>query len=512
MKENLFLWIFFYDIIHSNVGMKPGKISLFCVLFAPFGAFAASSEGVPSYYQTDNTITANQAAYGQYASQGYTQYVGQSGNKQIVGSQSYSYQVPRPSVPTTIGTMTANGISMPTEDRTSIYAMYTRRFADFEFKTGVNSVLEWDDMVYNEIGVGIHHNFSIRNFDMFAYGEYSMGFMSHGGMSMDYDLEPFDYAEDTNYGIFTISVGDQTGRTNHLRVGIGAHHVWDLGGWKISPSFGYEIFNHNLEMSNHLYPNPGIYLPLMTDKGDYVYGDTSGHYYTVPIGTDAPDDWYQVCMSPEDIKLVQAPATGLTDLGTTLVTGDYDPAMGYIPWGVDSGECVIIGGDGPVLVEGTTHIYNTTWSGFYIGLEIEKQMTLADKLRFYVQFGLPKYSSEGTWPNRTDWQQNPSFIDEGNNGAYSYAAEMEYSYQISDRMQLAIKVDTNLFHVGAIGGELYMAEYTDFLLDENGMYVLDENGLPILETVPAETVYVTDQLDHATWQSFGLHVGLKYSF
>ena len=478
---------------HTNVGMKAGKFAFLCGILAPFVAHA-SNEGVPSYYRTNETQNANKTLYGQYARQGYTNYVGQSGDKQIVNSRSTTYQIPRPQVPEEsemVTMMTANGIAMPVEDRTTVYAMYSRRFADFEFKTGVNSVLEWDDMVFDEIGVGLQHNFSLRSFDMFAYANYTMGFMSHGGMSMDYDLEPYDWA-DPDYGIFTISVGDQTGRTNRFRVGIGAHHIWDVAGWKISPSFGYEIFNHNLEMSNHLYPNPGVFLPLMTDKGDYVYGDESGHYWSLPIGTDAPEDWYQVCMSPEDIKLVQAPVSGFNDLGTELVTGDYDPAMGYVPWGVDSGECVIIGGDGPVLIEGTTHIYNTTWSGFYIGLEIEKQMTLADKLRFYFQVGLPKYSSEGTWPNRTDWQQNPSFIDEGSNGAYSYAAEMEYNYRLSDRMQLAIKVDTNVFHVGKIGGEIYWAE--------------------TMETVPAWTQSVSDQLKHATWQSFGLHVGLKYSF
>ncbi|HIS70538.1 MAG TPA: hypothetical protein IAD02_00925 [Candidatus Enterousia intestinigallinarum] len=491
--------------------MNTGRIAFLCGILVPFAAIA-SNEGVPSYYQTNNTTTVNQAAYGKYASQGYTQYVGQSGNKQIVGSQTTSYQVPRQTVPTIAGTMTANGIAMPVENNTTLWAGYTRRFADFEFKTGVNSVLEWDDMVFDEIGVGLQHNFSIRSFDMFATAEYSMGFMSHGGMSMDYDLEPYDASKPYD-GIFTISVGDQTGRTNHLKVAIGAHHVWDIGGWKLSPSFGYEIFNHNLEMSDHYYPNPGIFLPLMTSNGDYVYGDLNGTYYSVPINVTPPEDWYQVCMSPEDIKLVQTTASGgIWEIGTSLVTGDYDPNMGYIPWGVDAGECVVIGGDGPVIVEGTTHIYNTTWSGFYIGLEIEKQMTLADKLRFYFQVGLPQYSSEGTWPNRTDWQQNPSFIDEGSNGSYSYAAEMEYNYRISDRMQLAIKVDTNLFHVGKIGGELYLAEYTQWLVDENGYYILDDNGLPILETVPPETVYISDQLERATWQSFGLHIGLKYSF
>lgn len=485
--------------------MNIRLIAFFTGIIAPLTAFAAK-EGVPSYYQT-NTPNANQAAYSQYANQGYTKYVGQSGQKQVVGSRSYSYQVPRATMPEFTGIMTTNGIALPAaaEPATSIYADYTRRFADFEFKTGVNSILEWDDMVFNEITVGAHHNFSLRNFDLFAYGEYTYGKMSHGGLSMDYDLKPFDESRPEE-GIFTISIGDESGRSDHFRFGIGAHHIWDIGGWKLSPSIGYEIFKHDLEMSDHYYPNPGIYLPLMTDKGDYVYGDANGNYFTAPVGATVQSDWYQVCMSPEDIKLVQAPGSGYFQLGSNLVMGDYDPTMGTIPWGVDAGECVIIGGDGPIVVGGTTHIYDTTWSGFYIGLEIEKQMTLSDKLRFYVQFGLPKYSSEGTWPNRDDWQQNPSFLDEGSNGAYSYMAEMEYNFRLSNRLQLSLKVDTNCFHVGKIAGELYIAERTYFL------YVLDADNHPILETTPAHTEEISDSLKHATWQSFGLHLGVKYSF
>lgn len=493
--------------------MRKSLVSFLSGIFAPVAAFAVN-EGVPSYYQTNRAPNANQAAYSSYANQGYTKYVGQSGNKQIVDTRTYSYQVPRQSMPQMGGGMTTNGIALPSDAQpsTSIYAGYARRFADFEFKTGVNSVLEWDDMVFDEIGVGARHNFSLRDFDMFAYAEYTYGKLNHGGMSMDYDLEPFEKTIQ-NVGIFTISIGDQSGKTNHFKFGIGAHHVWDIGGWKLSPSIGYEIFKHNLEMSDHMYPNPGIYLPLLTEKGDYVFGDADGYYYTVPQGTAAPEDWYQVCMSPEDIKLVQTTVGGgIYNLGTSLVTGDYNSEMGTIPWGVEPNECVIIGGDGPIIVQGTTHIYNTTWSGFYVGLEIEKQMTLTDKLRFYMQFGLPKYSSEGIWPNRTDWQQNPSFIDEGSSGAYSYAAEMEYNLRLSDRMQLALKVDTNLFHVGNIPGKLYISEYSYYLVDDNGQYVVDNDGWPILENVPASTVDVPNSLKEATWQSFGLHLGIKYSF
>lgn len=467
-----------------------------CLLSLVTYAAHAAREGTPSYYQN-----------GYSSANGYTPYVG-VGQKQVVGERTYSYQVPRPVTPTVTGTMTPNGIALPAavEPATTIWADYSRRVADFRFETGVNSILEWDDMIFNEIGVGAKHVFSMGNFDIFAYGEYRYGSMQSGNWSVDYDLKPYNQVQ-PEYGIFTISVGDESGHTSNIKFGIGAHHVWDIGGWKLSPSVGYEIFKHNLEMSNHIYPNPGVYIPMITSDGQYVFGDADGNYISVPY-TDAAnvsDEWYQVCASPEDIKVVTGYANG------SLVTGDYDPSMGSI-WGVLPGECVVIGGDGAITVPGTTHIYNTTWSGIYVGLEVEKQMTLSDKLRFYAQFGLPSYESEGIWPNRTDWQQNPSFIDKGDNGAYMYRLEMEYNMKLSDRIQLTLKADTDYFNVGKIGGELYVAEYTTWALNTDGSYALDENGLPYLVTTAAHTQKVSDSLKSASWMSFGLHVGLKVAF
>ena len=104
--------------------MRKSFITLFTGIFAPFVAFAAN-EGVPSYYQTDNAPTANQAAYSSYANQGYTKYVGKSGNKQIVDTRSYSYQVPHQITPqVSRNGMTANGIAVPVADQpaTTIYA------------------------------------------------------------------------------------------------------------------------------------------------------------------------------------------------------------------------------------------------------------------------------------------------------------------------------------------------------------------------------------------------------
>lgn len=490
--------------------MKAKFITIFATIFSPFAAFSAR-EGTPAYYQN-----ANQANQAYYQNQGFTDYVGPGGTKQVIGQRVQTYQVPRQTAPVLEpGAMTLSGIAMPDEAKWVLSADYYRRYANFKFETGVNSILEWDDMIFNTVGVRAQHNFALRDFDLFIYGDYQYGSLSHGGLSMDYDLSPYD-PRFPDYGIFTISVGDMSGSSNHMRFGFGARNIWNIGGWQISPSIGYEIFKHNLEMSNHIYPNPGIYLPLMTNGGDYVFGDDYGHYFTVPQADAqyvAGEGFYQVCMSPEDIKLVDTGLeSGFFDLGTAISTIDYNPIGGEIPWGVPPGSCVVIGGDGQILVEGTTHIYNTTWQGIYFGLDIEKQMTLNDKLRFYFQVGLPSYKSEGIWPNRTDWQQNPSFIDEGNNGSLSYRAEIEYNYKLSERLQLSIGADLHYFHVGKIGGQLFVAEYSTWILGEDGLPVLDDNGWPILETVPAHTEDVTDSLKYAEWQSFAVRLGLKYAF
>lgn len=501
--------------------MKVKFILSLLGICAPLAAFSASREGVPSYYNSAaNYGTQKSVSNAVYTNNGvHSSYVGQNNQKKVVGQRSYSYDVYSPQQPTVTGTITPNGVAInPADEPNFVLAVdYARKYAKFGFQTGVNSRLEWNDMIFNEIGVNAQYNFDVRGVDMFAFGEYRYGSLGDHGLSMDYDLEPYDWKY-PDYGLFTISMGDMSGKTNYMRFGIGARHIWDISGWKLSPSFGYEIFNHDLKMSDHLYPNPGIYLPLMTQYGDYVYGDTSGNYYSVPQGTAVPDDYYQVCMSPEDIKVVYAgadrsPQVTVDQNGNlVLVTGDYQTIWGDLPWGVGPGECVIIGGDGPTIIEGTTHIYNTKWQGLFVGLEVEKQMTFADKLRFYAQVGLPSYYAEGTWPNRTDWQQNPSFIDEGRNGSYSYQLEMEYTYTMSNRLQLSIKAETNFYRVGKVGGELYVASYTQWLIDEAGQYVLDANGYPILEVVEGHTEHISDSLKYAQWQSFGLHLGLKYAF
>ena len=123
--------------------MRKELITFLPALLLPFAAVAAN-EGVPVYYQQAAAANSNQINYGQYANQGYTKYVGTSGNKQIVGSRVTTYTVERPKVQNDYlysgyaasSGMTVNGIAMvpEIEYKTNLYADYTRRFANFDFR------------------------------------------------------------------------------------------------------------------------------------------------------------------------------------------------------------------------------------------------------------------------------------------------------------------------------------------------------------------------------------------
>ncbi len=462
----------------------------------PFAA--AAREGTPSYYQSGYGIPENSNQV----------YVGNRSSDVVVGQRVNTVSTPNPAGNVKPYTMTPNGVDAPSDDF-ELNLTVGRKFADFEFKTGVNSILEWDDMIFNEIGVSGRADFTLFGSDAYVFADYRHGFYESGGYSMDYDLEAF-YSSASNEGIFTVSIGDQDGKTDYFRLGLGGRHVWNAGGWKFSPSFGYEIFKHDLEMFDHRYPNPATYIPALSPNGEYIFGNgNSDGFITVPQGSSIPAGYYQVCLGPEDLQLINVNGDG-TISGAGLPTGlPGDPSV----WGVPFGECVILGADGEIMVPGTTHKYNTTWSGFFIGMEVEKQLTYVDHLRFYAQIGMPYYSSEGIWPNRTDWQQDPSFVDEGSNGGLSYAFEAEYSYRISDNWSLSLKGNMDYYKIGKIGGELYVAGGDYFVIDENGQYLdEDDDGLPDTVHVAEQTEKIEDALKSAVWQSFGIHLGVKAVF
>ena len=100
-------------------------------------------------------------------------------------------------------------------------------------------------------------------------------------------------------------------------------------------------------------------------------------------------------------------------------------------------------GTGAILVEGATHIYNDMGKGFQLGLELEKQMTYNNDNAFLF----PGWKvCPVIHPGKVYGQTEPtgkakSFVvnDPRQQGAYSYQAEMEYNYKMSERFDVGTK-------------------------------------------------------------------------
>ena len=116
--------------------MKRGIISFLPAMLIHCAALAAN-EGVPVYYQDVPTVNTNQSNYGAYADSGYTKYIGKTGEKQVVGTRTYSYTTEKRNrpVPTieeysenltyaTAGTMTVNGLGLAPEMEPSTYGWW----------------------------------------------------------------------------------------------------------------------------------------------------------------------------------------------------------------------------------------------------------------------------------------------------------------------------------------------------------------------------------------------------
>ncbi len=461
------------------------------MLFISANLFGASKEGVPVYYQNlpvnnvyyrgnstpNNVVVARNTSYGQsqYRYNNQTDFTSSKWNLEETGW--------------------------------ALGADVGRRYADFTFETGVLSKLSWTNMIFNEIGVNLAKTFDLGDYPIQLKADYRHGTMADSGDSYDDDLRtnPLDpYAS-----LYTISVGKSEGKTDSFRLAVGAKDIWNLGGWKLTPYIGYEIFQHDLKMKDHRYPNQGVNIPALTQNGNYIFTDGDGTFYS---GTEATDTYpYQVCLSPEDLPIF----TNFTGTTTTLnQTTWVSTPPDYPPWGVSADQCVVIGGDGEILVDGITHIYNTTWSGFFVALGLEKQFSINDKLSAYAQIGVPYYESDGIWPNRTDWQQDPSFTDKGS-GGFSYKLEAEYTYAFSPSLKLSIKVDTDYYRKGKTEGTLYAAGYWDYTYDSDGIPETDCSSgtcYYVMEYKNPESIHDPDALKWAEWQSFGLHIGLKTIF
>ncbi|MHA1540526.1 MAG: hypothetical protein ACTSXL_05685 [Alphaproteobacteria bacterium] len=407
-----------------------------------------------------------------------------------------------------------------------------RRFADFEYQLNfgysynsgnythqgpavskpAGSILEWDDMIFNELGITARKDFKYKKYPLFVFGEYKQGKLEKSGDSRDDDLTVDD--------LWDISIGGIEATTSGWKFGIGWNNAFQWSDFTFSPVFGYMSQTHDLNMTNQIYAQP--------DQTVYMYGpDLNGDGTPDPIYED--DGETHMCLWNSDLANVLPNIDISLDDGTLIFDfdenfwdeGDSDGNGDQTSWiGCDisnqycntndsgndpltyedflqfdiepdandpSAGCMLGGYDVSVALGGQTQKYEATWSGFFIGTYMDRQFNPRESLSFYAQVAMLDYTATADWVYRTDLA-HPSFED--NASGMGYELRMTYTREIVPTWDFQLSVDWENFELSGGTTTIHWAEATD------------DHGLTSSEPFA----------NYAVWQSMGLRIGVIKKF
>jgi len=493
-------------ILKGKRAMKLSTKVSFCAVIATV-AFCSSvnkayaEEGYPVYYNNYLSSTYNGSVYAPqqaptYQNNGYSPYG--TAQQSYYPQQNTGYTTPVPpaqQVQKGTGYTEYQIEEVKPVDNTKyllkgpmgmdIEFSMGRVFSDFEFQlTPENentyddartqgSILEWDDMIFNEMKLKIRKDFTLdknKENKMFAFAEYKKGSLVQSGDSRDDDMrvDPYYYT----------SIGGIEANTNGYKVGLGWTDAFKLDGFKFSPTMGYTNQSHNLTMTDQAYalPEP-VYYYTEDDNGNsvLVYDEDANPmcaYYTDSVTAGSIED-----DTGTDIPL-WIDSDGDGQLDTQLASTD----LIYIGYD-EGGDCTVGGTGSESFLAGPVQIYNTNWSGFFLGSFVNKVFGPKDSIQFYGEFAIMDFLAEANWVRRTDLA-GPMY-DKAK--AIGYTFEMTYKHKIARDMDLTFNANFETF-------SLFGSATTDINFSDG------------------TSTHIENSMMYADWNSMGFHLGLQKLF
>ncbi|MBN1783425.1 MAG: hypothetical protein JW812_00470 [Alphaproteobacteria bacterium] len=394
-----------------------------------------------------------------------------------------------------------------------------RRFADFEYQLNfgysynssdythegpavsksAGSILEWDDMIFNEIGITARKDFQYDKYPLFVFGEYKQGKLAKSGDSRDDDLTVDD--------LWDISIGGIDASTSGWKFGLGWNDAFTWADFTFSPVIGYMSQTHDLNMTNQIYPQPEQTVYMYGPDGDGdgnpdpIYDDAGNH--TCLWNTDLEqlnpvgggDLYANLDADPEGEVVYQDGGVGwitCTSAVDNNYCGTYDPIWNGLSYQdvllfdtdgqVGTDGCLLGGYDVAVALGGQTQKYQATWSGFFIGTYMDRQFNEKESLSFYGHVAMLDYEATADWVYRTDLA-HPSFKDAAS--GMGYELRMTYTREFAPSWDFKLSVDWETFE---LEGGTSTVNYAD--------------GSTASEPFA----------NYAVWQSMGLQVGVVRKF
>ena len=334
---------------------------------------------------------------------------------------------------------------------------YKMSEGQFMFETDVGSKLNWDEAFSGEIDVKILRDFMVKNYQLVAEVGFSKGSLTTSRTSDD----------DVFNELHIFSLGNGSANLSSWNVGIGIRNIFKFGGFEITPFIGWKQKRQDLQMADHVAPAP-FFLDyfceqhpnlVLADQGicadiDMGYGPLS-----FLLGLGSSKGYIYIRDTNGNVR--RPTSSEMEDVA--VIPGAVDTSYGQVvnlSWKMlvpDEDFCYLTKGQLTACIERTdgdgynniadvfggvsslndqrgftTHIYNVTWSGPYIGATAERPISIKETIKLYGEIFKPVFRAEGTWPLRSDWAQFPSFIDEGSS-AWGFLAELEYRYRFNQK-------------------------------------------------------------------------------
>ena len=480
------------------------------VALAPVAANAAGTY-YPGGYQSPQTARYNNAngGYSQYSTYSRTTTAGYTPvNTQGTGAARAQAQQPQ-AQPRTASTAKQSG-----QSGFYVGAGLSREYAMWQFEMANNgSILRWDNLAWNVLDIKGGYVFDAGNTKLEIGAGFKYGFQAGDSYMLDDDITNGGYriAEICNGGhvnedgTCVDTLGYQVGHAMSVgsvkdsnmmdfHVGFGLTDLFSWGNVRFTPSLGYRYLKYKLNTKT----NYG----LAVDTGKcYVFPD--GEMQCPPIITFYP--------------------TG----GIPAVDWD-DPVN-------DDGDKNFPAGGGMYNTEGTfyfeqpgtSHSYETTWSGPFIAMDMAYDINKNNAVTGRVELGFPGYTAIGDQPYRPDWAHPKSVEDEaGMFSALHLGLGANWMTALTDTIMLTVGLTYDYYTVSGADATTYLngAYYTE--MREQTVKKADEATDEYRKNAYLSLVDALDQLQaecpgwtckeggevDSFYRSLGIRVGINTKF
>ena len=290
-------------------------------------------------------------------------------------------------------------------------------------------------------------------------------------------------------GMPAMSVGTSKGGSQMgFNAEFGLTDFFNLGRVKMTPSLGYRYFKHKLSTQK----NYGMMVQVFNS-------DSFVNCIEVQPGEIQCNPY--IGFADANGQVFGAAGLALDASGNVIVP--------YIIYNDTGATQLDLGSTYYYEQSGKSHIYETSWAGPYLALDMDYMIDNNNSVTAGIEIGLPIYNSKGDQPYRIDWAHSTSVEDKGSLGdAYHLGLNADWTTAITDSVAFSLGFMYDFYKVSDGDATTYLnAGYYETLLA--GGYISQAE----YDALQAQGWKIEDKKEiNSIYKSMGIHAGINIKF